>query len=142
MRLAQVFSLASAGIGFTTASPLSSIAKRSPEPELVDGKYIVNRQTEFANHAFWTFEGGSLPSGLWPSNYPVGSTHTYTPSNVIIRDGYLDLLVPGGQTSQPYSCGEVVTEVTNIKYASVRTVAILTEPAGVCNGEYISLLTI
>jgi hypothetical protein len=135
MRLTSFLSFAIVGTVSTSANPISSVIKRSPAPELVNGKYLVDRQSQFDNHVTWTFEGGSLPQGLYASNYPVGSTHLYRSENVNIRDGYLELLVNGGQTSMPYTCGEVATEVANIRYASVRTVAIFTEPAGVCNGK-------
>lgn len=102
---------------------------------MINGKHVVSGQAEFDNFVSWTFEGSTLPDGLSPSNYGVGGSQEYVPENVIVRDGYVDLLVNGGQTAMPYTCAEFVTDVTNIKYASVRTVAILTEPAGVCNGE-------
>lgn len=130
----QLLSLAVAGLA--AANPLSKVTKRSPAPERVNGKYLVDRQNEFDNHSLWTFEGSDLPAGLERSAYPVGSTHTYLRENAIVRDGYLELLVNGGQTSMPYTCAEVVTSASNIRYASVRTVAILTEPAGVCNGKH------
>lgn len=134
MSLVQTLTAALLGAGLTAASPLSSMVKRSPEPVQRDGKYIVSRQAEFDNHVSWTFEGESLPEGLSVSAYPVQDTHVYKSDNIAVRDGYLELLVPGGQSAMPYTCGEVVTDVDNIKYASVRTVAILSEPAGVCNG--------
>lgn len=128
--LATLFSATlSAGLSVPT------ITKRSPQPALEKGKYVVSRQAEFDNHVSWTFEGGSLPEGLTASNYGAGETREFIPDNAIVRGGYLELLVNGGQTAMPYTCGEVVTNVENIKFASVRTVAILTEPAGVCNGE-------
>jgi beta-glucanase (GH16 family) len=109
---------------------------RSETPVLRDGKYIVSTQATFSNAMNWTFESGSLPSGLSASDYPVGAEYAFGPANVNVRNGYLELLVNGGQTTMPYKCGEVTTDVQNIKYASVRTVAILTEPAGVCNGMF------
>lgn len=121
-------------VGLVSAIPQSNIIKRSPEPAYEDGKYVVDRQAQFSNKAVFTFESGRLPAGLRASNYG-GGARTFVPSNVNIRNGYLELLVNGGQTAMPYKCGEVVTTVENIKHASVRTVAILTEPAGVCNGK-------
>ena len=112
--------------------------KRSADPELVNGTYIVDRQTQFNNHKSWTFTGSSLPSGLEASNYAIGGSQVYVPQNAYVQNGYLNLLVNGGQTAKPYKGGEVVTSISNIKYASVRTVAILTDPAGVCNGMNIS----
>ena len=136
MRFLSSVSIAAAAFGLTEALPKSRVMKRSAAPEQVNGKFIVDRQAEFDHSQTFTFESGSLPQGLIASNYELGAgTHRYTPDNVNVRDGYLELLVPGGQTSMPYACGEINTEVSNILYASVRTVAILTEPAGVCNGK-------
>lgn len=124
---------AALAIGLTSAHPATQVLKRSASPELVNGKYIVDRQSQFANSATYTFDGDSLPDGLYKSTYS-GDTHGFSAANAYLEDGYLNLLVNGGQTQMPYTCGEVTTVVENIKYASVRTVAILTEPAGVCNG--------
>lgn len=121
--------------GQSLALTTPKITRRSPEPEFIDGKYLVDRAT-FANHASYTFTGSSLPAGLVASNYGVGGTHTFTMDNVVVRNGYLELLVNGAQTAMPYKSAQIETTVTNIKYASVRTVAILTEPAGVCNGKF------
>lgn len=128
-------------VGLATALPQSPIQKRSATPDLVNGKYIVSRQAEFDNQASYTFESGSLPEGLYKSNYGgPGDDRAFVPANAYVQDGYLELLVNGGQTAKPYTCGEVTTTVENILYASVRTVAILTEPAGVCNGMFPKLL--
>ncbi|KAI8270448.1 hypothetical protein K4K58_010946 [Colletotrichum sp. SAR11_239] len=109
---------------------------RSPTPTVSGSSYVVDGQYTFANRAIFNFATGTtLPSGLYRSTYSVG-THTYEAANAVVSGGYLNLIVPGGQTAQPYKCGEVVTTVANIKYASVRTVAIFSEPAGVCNGIF------
>lgn len=142
MVIARTLTAALLGLGFATATPVAStpVIKRSPQPLHQNGKYILeDRQAEFDNHVSWNFESGSLPEGLSKSQYPVGQTHQYTAENAVVRDGYLELLVPGGQ-SQPISCGEVVTDERNILHASVRTVAILTETPGVCNGIITSSL--
>ncbi|CAN8096084.1 unnamed protein product [Discula destructiva] len=81
-------------------------------------------------------EATSLPDGLYASTWPIGTETQYEASNVVVGGGYLNLKVPGGQTAPPYSSAEVSTTVSNILYASVRTVAILSEPAGVCNGQF------
>ncbi|KAF4984576.1 hypothetical protein FZEAL_252 [Fusarium zealandicum] len=136
MQLTSYLSVAFMAMGLTVAAPQPSLMKRSPEPTLEDGKYVVDRATKFSNKAVYTFTGNTLPEGLYASNYPAGNTHTFTPSNVAVRNGYLELLVNGGQTKMPYKSGEIVTVIENIKYASVRTVAIFSEPAGVCNGMF------
>ncbi|WDK16241.1 hypothetical protein CGRA01v4_07522 [Colletotrichum graminicola] len=99
---------------------------------ILDGVTFSNRQT-------WDFstlsDGAKLPKGLWASQYPIGDTHEYLKQNVFIQGGYLNLRVDGGQTAMPYRSGEVTTKFSNIKYASVRTVAIFSETPGVCNGH-------
>ncbi|KAH7313605.1 concanavalin A-like lectin/glucanase domain-containing protein [Stachybotrys elegans] len=131
------FLVVSLAAGLAVSASVPTVLKRSPAAEVENGKYIVDRQAEFDNYASWTFQGNSLPEGLYASNYPISDgTRVFVPENAIVRNGYLDLLVNGGQTAMPYTCGEVVTVANNIRYASVRTVAILTEPAGVCNGMF------
>lgn len=65
--------------------------------------------------------------------------HHFTPDNVAIKDGYLVLTVPGNQQpsfDNPATCGEISTTASNIKYASVRTRAILTSEPGVVDGMF------
>lgn len=138
MHFLSTISIASATIGLVSCAP--QVHKRSPLPEFKDGKYIVDRQTEFANHAEYTFDSGNVPDGLHISNYVNDPTREWSQDNVQVRDGYLELLVNGGQMSMPYVGAEVTTVVENIKYASVRTTAILTEPWGVCNGKHARIL--
>ncbi|KAF7556057.1 hypothetical protein G7Z17_g1744 [Cylindrodendrum hubeiense] len=133
----HVVSYLTMALSLTTAMPLVSGLTVSPEPTLKNGKYIVDGKTQFSKKAVWTFTGNKLPVGLSASNYGAGDTRLFIPSNAVVRNGYLELLVNGRQTAMPYKCGEVVTNVRNIKYASVRTVAILSEPAGVCNGMFL-----
>lgn len=109
---------------------------RSPKPTQTSNGWVVDNQYSYANRAIFDFSTGTtLPAGLRRSTYPVGGTHVYEAANAVVSGGYLNLKVPGGQTAQPYRSGEVVTAVTNIRYASVRTVAIFSEPRGVCNGK-------
>ncbi|KAF4966876.1 hypothetical protein FSARC_5489 [Fusarium sarcochroum] len=136
MHLTSYLSVAVSVLGLAAASPKGSVTKRSPEPKFEDGHYLVDRATKFANKKVWTFEGKSLPDGLYASDYQVGDTHVYKPSGVKVRNGYLELTVKGGQSEMPYQAAEVGTEIENIKYASVRTTAILADPAGVCNGMF------
>ena len=88
----------------------------------------------FANTATFSFENG-IPNGLAVSNYPSGA-HSFTRDNAFVSDGYLQLKVPGGQAIGNVLCGEVTTTVSNILHGSVRTVAILSQPAGIVNGMY------
>ncbi|OLN88137.1 hypothetical protein CCHL11_00152 [Colletotrichum chlorophyti] len=122
-----------------TAGPAVALS-RSPQPtQSPNGQYVVDSFGTFANRAIFNFTGRTtLPSGLYASNWDIGSppTHTFQPANVVVSGGYLNLKVPGGQTTKPYRSAEVITTANNIKYASVRTVAIFSEPAGVCNGAF------
>ena len=54
-----------------------------------------------------------------------------------VSDGYLNLEVPGGQTSAPIQCASVQTQEGDIKYASVRTTAIFSAEPGVCHGFFL-----
>lgn len=110
--------------------------KGSSSPTLKNGKYVIDGHA-FSNKAVWTFSGSTLPEGLFAGNYRVDKAHSYTKSNVVVQNGYLELIVPGGQTKKPYKGAEIITDVDNIKFASVRTTAILSEPAGVCNGMFL-----
>lgn len=89
----------------------------------------------WSHHAVYTFENG-IPDGLAVSNEGGPPGAAFATGNVRVSNGYLELLMPGGQTSKPYLGGQVYTREKRIKYGSVRTTAILTEPAGVCNGTY------
>lgn len=112
---------------------------RSATPSLVSGKYVVGSYT-YTNRLVFDFSTAtSLPAGLAVSTWSIGDapySQQYSASNVVVGGGYLNLKVPGQQTAPPYSSAEIATTASNIKYASVRTVAILSEPAGVCNGEW------
>ena len=110
-----------------------SILKRSPAPALENGTYIVDRQAEFANRLTVDFASEGIPPSLQISDYPVNDVWHFSAGNSVVRNGYLELVVTGG-SAIPYVGGEITTAVRNIKYASVRTIAILTETPGVCNG--------
>jgi beta-glucanase (GH16 family) len=99
---------------------------------------------QWASTTTFTFDGESLPTGLVISTDLIkdlasdGSTarfnHQFNEANVQVADGFLQLTVPGGQTTSPIQCGEVSTNF-EVKYASVSTFAILTEEPGICNGK-------
>jgi len=97
--------------------------------------------TNFANYTFGNLDN-TLPAGLIASDdTTIGDlpySQVYEASNVVVRDGFMQLMVPGGQTAAPYSSAQVMTEETDIMYASVRTTAILASPAGTVNGELTS----
>ncbi|KAG9253798.1 concanavalin A-like lectin/glucanase domain-containing protein [Emericellopsis atlantica] len=119
----------------TSALATPNTVKRSAAAEVENGKFIVDRQAEFANHQSWTFDGSGIPEGLKVSTYPVNDQRGFYAENAVVRNGYLELIQSAGPDF-PYRGGEVVTSVKNIKYASVRTVAILTDTYGTCNGMF------
>jgi hypothetical protein len=89
----------------------------------------------FYNSARYTFENG-LPEGLLVADWPTGLNWEARASNVKFNNGYLELWVPGGQTGPTYQGAEVDTVASNIAYGSFRTVAVLTQTPGVCNGRH------
>ncbi|KAE9582433.1 hypothetical protein CGCF415_v012355 [Colletotrichum fructicola] len=117
----------------------AAAAQRSTKPTAANGVYTING-TAYKNRAYFDFSGlkdnTSIPKGLIVSGYKVANTHKYDTTNTYIQGGYLNLRVNGGQKVKPYKCAEVVTSVQNIKYASVRTVGVLAEAPGVCNGMF------
>jgi beta-glucanase (GH16 family) len=135
MHLFQVLATGLLGPFIASAVAWPTILKRSPEPEYRDGKYLVDRQNGFNNRLTVDFRSGSIPSTLQVSNYAVNGDRGFVSRNAVVRNGYLELINTGG-TAKPYAGGEIVTAIKNIKYASVRTVAILTETPGVCNGMF------
>lgn len=123
---------------FATCSALpAETAKRSSGVVERDGRFHVD-DSSFAHQATYTFENG-IPDGLVVSNESGPPGTVFLSANARVADGYLELLMQCGQTSKPYNGGQVYTRERGIKHASVRTTAILTEPAGVCNGEHLSL---
>ena len=91
----------------------------------------------------WNFAGlTSLPAGLVASTSVVNDTagnshalynHQFTPAQVSVSGGYLNLKVPGGQTTSPIQSAEVGTCQENILYASVRIIGIMGHsPGTVC----------
>lgn len=113
---------------------------------------IAMAQT-FSQSKTFTFTGSALPPELTPSTWPVYEDSNpnakydriFEEKNVVVRDGFLELRVPGGQKPTdggrgPISCAEVGTTF-EVKYASVKTYAILSEEPGVCNGRLLRSLT-
>ncbi len=105
--------------------------------------YAVAGVGSFSTLTTFNFAGlTALPSGLVVSNYTINDAapyyHTFTPSNVKVSDGYLQLKVPGGQKTSPLSCAQVTTSFSIIKYASIRTTAIFGSSAGTVNGKLLT----
>ncbi|OLN85818.1 hypothetical protein CCHL11_09221 [Colletotrichum chlorophyti] len=131
------FSLSTAAALLLAAADQAT-AQRSPRAASTNGKgpFVVDNQYKFTGRLYWDFSSGRMADWLRASEYKVWPTHEFQRSNVAVSGGYLQLKVPGGQKNRPIKGGEVVTTVNNIKYASVRTVAVFTENPGVCNGIF------
>lgn len=104
----------------------------------------VPLMAQYASKTTFTFPGNTLPTGLTVSTYPVYEDKVtdgqgpkydriFERQNVVVRNGFMELRVPGGQTTSPISCAEVGTTF-EVQYGSIRTYAILAEEPGVCNG--------
>ncbi len=102
---------------------------------------MEERAATFAATTTWEFTGTTLPTGLAASDYHVGTSgaplsHTFKSSNVVVADGALKLVVPGGQEGQSdISSAEVATTFKTL-YGSIKVEAIMTEVGGVCNGTH------
>ena len=87
-----------------------------------------------------------MPTGLRVSTDYIGAgdpdllSHQFEESNVVVEDGYLQLIVPGGQEGESVISTAEITTDFDILYGSVSTYAILTEEPGVCNGLPSTLL--
>ena len=104
----------------------------------------------FTKRAVYTFEGDKLPAGLLASDYSVDCrgrpppnqalyNERFAPANVKVANGFLNLLVPGGQqptsdNKYEISCAEVTTREANIQNGSFRTIAIFCAEPGTCHG--------
>lgn len=104
---------------------------------------------EFQKHVTYKFTGTTLPEGLHASdaqlihdqNNGAPYNHRFEASNVVVKDGFLQIKVPGGQTpaTRPDSAifaGEVFTSDSNILYGSIRTNAIMSTVPGTCQGAF------
>lgn len=111
--------------------------------------YVIAGVGTFTQSATYTFTGTTLPSGLYASDQELirdqanGAlyNHIFQASNVVVKDGYLQIKVPGGQTpaSAPNSAitaGEVFTGEQNILYGSVRTRLVFSAEPGTCQGSF------
>ena len=107
--------------------------------------WTIGNIATFTKRSTWNFAGlTSLPAGLVSSNYLVTDmvasnpnaryNHFFSPSQVSVGGGYLNLKVPGGQTTSPLQSAEVGTCAKNILYASVRIIGIMGNSAGTVCG--------
>jgi hypothetical protein len=108
------------------------------------GQWVVPGTGTFANKSVYTFEGNSLPAGLSASDYKVDDrsggapyNHVFTPKNVSVSGGFLNLKVPGRQkpnATTPITSAEVTTD-KQMLYGSVRINAIFSDVPGTCHGN-------
>ncbi|KAL0942754.1 uncharacterized protein CTRU02_200640 [Colletotrichum truncatum] len=115
------------------AGSVAAVKDRSDRGKLTKSTWVIDNQYKFSSRSYWDFSkitDGKLPAGLKISDYPVDG-YEYVPQNVAIGDGFLQLKVNKGT----FKSGEVTT-LRKVKYASVRTVAVLSNTVGVCNGMF------
>lgn len=111
--------------------------------------YNINGVGYFTKSVTYTFNGNKLPTGLFASDQELINdkasgapyNHIFLASNVAVRDGYLQIKVPGGQrpasaASNAITAGEVFTGEQNILYGSVRTRMILSSEPGTCQSAF------
>jgi hypothetical protein len=94
----------------------------------------------YASTTTFTFAGAALPTGLVASNWPVGKApyqHEYKPDNAVVSDGFLNLIVNGGQQDNDIICSAEVSTDFTVASARVETHAILSNVPGVCNGKWL-----
>lgn len=112
---------------------------------LILSALVAPIMAQYASRTTFTFPGNTIPTGLTISEYPVYEDKVangqgpkydriFERKNVVVRNGFMELRVPGGQTKNPISCAEVGTTF-EVQYGSIKTFAILAEEPGVCNGE-------
>lgn len=93
---------------------------------------------------FSTYSSGSgsvssflSSNGLYVSSYQVGSTpstHTFTPDNVNIANGALQMTVTGGAASgSDIKSAEVGTTQSSILYGNITTTAKISSVEGACS---------
>jgi hypothetical protein len=142
----------------TSISASSSTSPTNGDGATQQGNYwVLPDGQRFRNRKVYTFNGASLPAGLQASEDFIQDTtyrninnipynHRFDAVNVKVSNGFLNLKVPGNQhpssptrnnpNGTPISCAEVITTECNIKYASVRTKAILSNVPGTCQGMF------
>ena len=83
----------------------------------------------YASTTTFEFAGSEWPIGEAPYQ------HEYRRENVVVSDGYLNLIVPGGQQDDEVIWSAEISTDFTVASARVETYAILTDVPGVCNGE-------
>ncbi|KAF2837084.1 glycoside hydrolase family 16 protein [Patellaria atrata CBS 101060] len=101
----------------------------------------------FKHHDTFTFTGSSVPDGIYVSDGELvrdtqqpgtGATfdHIFNARNVRVRNGFLELVVPGRQTTSPLESGQVGTWADDMLYLSARTTATFSSVPGTCHGIF------
>ncbi|CAF9908234.1 MAG: hypothetical protein ALECFALPRED_004357 [Alectoria fallacina] len=122
-----------------TSGPAVSGNSLAPNKEgcvwVVDGagSFTQSQIFDFSTLTSVPTEGLAIsPDHISSSPY----TQVYTPSNVAVGSGSLQLRVPGGQTASPILGAEVYTQDKDILYGSVRTTMKASTVAGTCHGAF------
>ena len=128
------------GLPFAFAVPTPVGGTPSTVTSNVQPRANGSGSSSFAASTTWSFTGNTLPSGLVIDTDYIATNfldHKFDAKNVAVKDGFLQLTVPGGQSGHVISAAEVATTF-KVLYGSVTTYAILTDAAGVCNGTELS----
>lgn len=104
--------------------------------------YHVDGAGAFSSHFAFDFTTmDNLPDELIASTYQVGPgpyapyAHIFNPSNIVLESGQpMQMIVPGGQTTDPLETCQLVTRYDDVLYASVRTVAQASPVNGTVHG--------
>lgn len=131
------------------ASSINAFPARPSRVSSTCSGQVIEGTGTFMNSQTFTFSGTTLPSGLIAMDGKlIGDqengapyNHIFQADNVFVRNGYLNIMVPGAQTpasapDQAISSGEVYTAVSDILYASVRTYAIFSTVPGTCQSSF------
>ena len=118
---------------------------RSPLPSRSGCLWMVDGVGSFTHSQVFDFaQLSSIPAFLEVSSYIVGAgnaphAHEFSQNNVALKDGYLQLKVPGGQYSSPIQGAEVSTSDKSIHLGSIRTLMQISTIPGTCHGTLANL---
>ena len=130
------------------ASPLppttGSVGSSSPATKegclwTVDGSSSFTHNLNIDFSTLTAIPSDSLANSTDPIGSSIGSssyTQLYTIDNLAVKDGTLQLKVPGGQTASPILGAEVSTTEKNILYGSVRTMMQISSVSGTVSSPF------
>jgi len=129
-------------LAFSTAFAAIVAEATSPDGTFDGCNYQVEGAGAFSSHFAFDFTTmDTLPDELIASTYQVGPgpyapyAHIFNPSNIVLRSGQpMQMIVPGGQASDPLETCQLVTSYDDVLYASVRTVAQASPVNGTVHG--------